>query len=195
MTVIPLEDALARSITYRFLARLWMRELDLQALHDICSGSLSTAFAAAGGCVPSGASDQILHQLNAEYCGHFLGPTGHLPPYQSVWQTGQFQSHATDSMRSFMEIGGYDPDSVQPGMMLDHFGVQLDMMSHLLCQFQSAIEAGQQAVVQEIASAYYDSHLVWSRHLLHAAMRRQASDFYHSVFQLTEDFLDSETRG
>lgn len=75
-----------------------------------------------------------VEQLAIDYCQLFIGPADHLPPFQSVWQSGQFHGSTTASMREFVDPVGYEATA---GIMLDHPGVQLGIMGHVLGQVPS----------------------------------------------------------
>jgi TorA maturation chaperone TorD len=187
------EEVAARSGTYRLLARLWLREVDRDLVRELRSPPLCDSFVAAGGILPAGDDEPTIEQLAIAYCRLFAGPADHLPPFQSVWKTDQFQGTATASMKNFIEVVGYDTKQLPSGMMLDHLGVQLDVMRHILAQvstWQSDTESLGQ--VLELADSFFARHLLWPAELLEAAMRRAPSGFYRSLVVLTREFLKSE---
>lgn len=190
------EMAAARSGTYRLLARLWLREVDRDLLRELRSQPLSDAYVQAGGTLPASDDDHTNEELAIDYCRLFVGPSDHVPPYQSVWQSGQFQSASAASMKSFIDIVGYDTDQLPHGMMLDHLGVQLDVMGHIFGQISTsqadAVHFGQ---VLELANLFLTRHLQWPAELIQAAMRQAATDFYRSSIMLTGNFLGSEMLG
>ena len=187
------EEAAARSGTYRLLARLWLREIDRDLVRELRSPPLCDAFVAAGGIVPAGDDDRTIEQLAIDYCRLFVGPTGHLPPYQSVWRNGQFKSATSDSMERFVEVVNYETDVLPGGMMLDHLGVQLDVMGHILDHFTAwQSELGSRDLLPELARTFFARHLLWTTDLLAAAARRAETEFYRATILLTRDFLNSE---
>ncbi|REK22859.1 MAG: hypothetical protein DWQ42_16235 [Planctomycetota bacterium] len=184
------DPAAARSGMYRLLARLWLQEVDAALLAELCRQPLGEAFVAAGGVLPA-ASDEVttvLEPLAVDYCRLFIGPSDHLPPYQSVWQTGQFQGATIPSLEAFIDVIGYDVDRLPSGTMLDHLGVQLDMLGHVLGEVATmpSDEAWQ------IADAFFYAHLRWPIELLTAAADRADSPFYRAVVEMTRAFLESE---
>jgi TorA maturation chaperone TorD len=189
-------EAAARSGTYRLLARLWLREVDRELLRKLCSPPLCDSFVEAGGILPAGDNEWTIEQLAIDYCQLFIGPANHLPPFQSVWQSGQFQGAAIASMEKFVEVVGYDTDALPSGTMLDHLGVQFDVMGHILDQIptcQSEQESPERA--WEIAHCYFAMHLTWPAKLLEVAAPRATTEFYRSIFMLTCAFLDDERQG
>ena len=95
------EEAAQRSAIYSLLARLWLREVDQQLAEQLNAPPLRDLFVEAGGVLPSGIGGGALEQLAADYCQLLVGPKNHLPPYQSVWQSGQFCGTPTESMARY----------------------------------------------------------------------------------------------
>ena len=182
------DDKLGRSGLYRLLARLWLREVDTPLLERLSDGLLGEAFVAAGGVLPEAVTGETVEGLAVDYCQLFLGPSRHCPPYQSVWEAGQFEGEAGTSVREFAEVVRYDPEAALPGGMVDHLGVQLDLMGHLLA---GEVEA-EEGVVEEVAGAFYSAHLAWPETLLSATKERAETEFSRSMLTLTGAFLDIE---
>ena len=187
------DDMAARSRVYGLLSRLWLREVDRSLLQELRSPALRDALKNAGGHAPVGDEERLIEELAVDYCQLFIGPSQHLPPFQSVWQSGQFQSATTASMKSFIEVIHYDVDRLPPGLMLDHLGVQLDVMGCLLEKL-SIWPAGAEDLDQgvELAKAFFERHLKWPG-LLEAAVQRAETEFYRSSIAMTRDFLESES--
>ena len=82
-----IEESAARSGLYRLLGRLWLREMDQDALRELGRPPLCDSFVNAGGVLPTNDDLEMIEQLAVDYCQLFVGPAGHLPPVQSVWQT------------------------------------------------------------------------------------------------------------
>ncbi len=193
MQSIPASQAVARSGTYRLLARLWLREVDRDLVRELRAPPLSHSFVEAGGVLPIGDDDLAIEQLAIDYCRLFVGPTDHLPPYQSVWQNGQFQGTTIASMETFIDVVGYDVDTLPSGIMRDHLGVQLDVMGHILSQFSTReSEPDLHDLRSDLALKFFTAHLRWANELLDAAAQRATSDFYRSTVTLTRGFLDLE---
>lgn len=188
-----LVDASAQAGVFRLLARIWLREVDGDFLRQLRAPPLCEAFAAAGGALPIDDDAETIELLAIDYCRLLIGPAQHLPPYQSVWEGGQFQTTITASMRQFIEVAGYDAGALPRGVMLDHLGVQLDVMGHILGQISAWPPGadGRDAVV-DLAHSFFAAHLRWPHGLLEAAANRAATDFYRSSILLTRDFLNSQ---
>ena len=171
---------------YRLLGRFWLREVDRELLRALRSPPLREAFTDAGGVLPAGDDDGTIEQLAIDYCRLFIGPTGHLPPYQSVWQGGQLQGTTAASMARFIDVVRYDTGRLPRGMMLDHLGVQLDVMGHILSQ----LTTGQiEKDLSALAATFFRTHLTWTADFLNIAPQRATTDFYRSTLALTRVFL------
>ena len=194
--VLSRDDAAARSGTYRLLARLWLREVDRDLVRELRSPPVGDYFIAAGGILPAGEDESTIERLAIDYCRLFVGPTGHLPPYQSVWQTGQLQGTTAASMKQFAAAAGYDRTGLASGTMLDHLGVQLDVMGHILghiATWPPNSEDLDQA--WELANSFLHAHLLWPADLFDAAQSGAETEFYQSAIELTRALLASEASG
>ncbi len=193
---LSLEDAASRSGVYRLLARLWLYEVDDEILHQLRCPPLGDAWAEVGGSLPTGESQSIIDELALSYCQLFLGPKNHLPPFQSVWQKGQFQGTSIESMNRAIDVVGYDVSSLPTGIMLDHLGIQLDIMGHVLSEI-SSWPADSDGVDRawELANSFFAAHLQWAEDLFKTAEQRADHEFYRSCVKLTREFLKSETVG
>ena len=187
------EEMIARSGMYRLLARLWLRETDQHLLRDLSTPPLNASFLAVGGVAPADRSTFALETLAVDYCRLFVGPSEHLPPVQSVWRHGQFQSQTTTSMLEFMEVAGFDPAWAPDGAMVDHFGVQCGVMGHILSRAADETRAEHVDLFGDLLSVFFLRHLSWTEPLMDAAGLRAQTDFYRSVVGLTRAFLAGET--
>jgi len=183
------EDRLARGGLYRLLARLWLREVDGPLLQQLGKGELGAAYVAAGGWLPPLATADIVEDLEIDFCQLFLGPTQHLPPYQSVWQDGKLEGQACQSMRDFADVIRYDLAEAAPGIMPDHLGLQLDLMGHVTAS-ERVEDSG---ALDEWEDAFFAMHLGWPGPLLEAAEDRAETAFYVSLVSMTRGFLRSES--
>ena len=191
----PSEAIASRSGLYHLLSRLWIREVDEKLLRQLLSSPLCESFTEAGGILPTSQNvSESVEQLAIEYCRLFVGPTDHLPPYQSVWQEGQFQGSMIGSMENFCAALGYDTSLLGGSIMKDHLGIQLDVMGHILdLVSQRTHEDEFQHSLLVFAQTFYQTHLTWATKLFDAASQKTTTDFYRSVVLLTQHFLASET--
>ncbi len=184
------QEAQSFSGMYRLLARLWLREADAPLLEALSRPPLGDALAEIGGCLPKDHSRKTIECLASDYCQLFVGPTGHLPPCQSVWQSDQFQAAPVQSMQRFVDLVAYDTRVLPDRVMLDHLGVQLDVMGYLWRRISEST-ADQQMLenITEVAWAFFQQHLSWPWALLEQAEWQAKSPFYRTVVALSRDFL------
>jgi TorA maturation chaperone TorD len=188
------KEIVGRRGMYHLLARLWLREVDQPLLCEFDLPPLRDAYLEAGGLLPLGQQLQVIEQLAMDYCRLFVGPTGHLPPLQSVWQSGRFEGAAAESMATFVEVIGYDSSSLPSGTMLDHLGVQLDVMGYILGQVPiGAAEWCEVDGIRDVAQTFFAAHLSWPGPLLQLAQRQAETDFYRRMIMITRQFLHEET--
>ena len=182
-----IQELVAISGTYRLLARLWLREVDVELLELLSSPEACQLFSSVGGQLPPDdqSAQEAIEQLAIEYCHLFIGPKNHLPPVQSVWQSGQFQSQAVGSMRDFFEVANYQ---FEGSNVPDHLGVQLDVMAQL-CESAAAEQRDEHV---DVLRQFYLRHLTWPSRLIDGVLQRDGSAFYRSVAEVTREFLQQE---
>lgn len=183
-----------QAAVYHLLSRLWDREVDADLLRALQSGELGTAYVEAGGIIPKGEDEQsLLEDLAIDYCQLFLGPTGHLPPYQSVWEEDQFNGRIVLSLKQYLGTIGY-PMQETDRQTLDALSVELSAMGYLLEQmsdWEGPYERDQ-ADLLDLAGRFFHAHLAWSEPLLQRAQVRARTDFYRGMVRLTANFLAAE---
>ena len=176
-----MDHLLARAGLYQFYARLIERELDIETLSTFNTDPLKSAFHNLKIEVPD-LSDETVETLAIDFCHIFIGPRDFVPPYQSVWESGQFESAATDSMAEYLEI--ITPQSKY--RFKDHAGLQLEMMNFIL-QRQHEIQD-----CSDLANVFFARHVEWIGGMLHAAAKRSETPFYQSVLTAGAEFLRDE---
>jgi TorA maturation chaperone TorD len=186
------DELLCRAAVYRLLARLWKHELDAETLDELLHGAMRESYIAAGGSLPQSVDQETLDALALDFCQLFLGPTGHLPPYQSVWDNGQFHGSSTESLRGYLEL--LSTDEWNREEMPDHFSLELEVMAHLLEQLdQICPESPDFDSLTQLVSAFFHDHLAWVEKLCTVAASRAQTDFYRNMIRVTTEFLDQET--
>ena len=171
------DDAIQRAAAYEFLGRLWASEVDGDLLAQLLKPSdIHDAFLAAGGDIQMSAAS--VNELAEDYCQLFLGPTNHLPPYQSVWIDGQFAGESSVDMKKWCELVHFESTAIEP----DQLGVQLTVMSRISATANVPME-----------SDFFGRHLTWPSKLIATATQRARTGFYRSVTKMTAEFLESES--
>lgn len=166
---------------YQFLGQLWLRELD-EATYDQWHAVLPTI----PGVESAGAEKEDLETLHIEYCRLFIGPKDHLPPYQSVWQTGQLGGPASISMERYLEASGFEQSTADRGTPADHLGLQLQLFGWLLQQC-STDDADSSEVIQE----FFDAHLTWPVEFLSRIAVAAEAKFYQQLASTTLELLSA----
>ncbi len=185
------ETNLERGAVYGLLARLWQSELNRDLLTNLQEDELRRSYEVVGGYVPPSAASDELDQLAMDFCQLFIGPNGHFPPYQSVWIEGRFESKTVASLREYVEILG-DAGDWSLNNPLDHFAVELDMMSFILIAKSKINDLSDQQDALVLASCFFHDHLVWAIPLCEAAHKRSETEFYQRLTKLTGDFIQEE---
>lgn len=182
----------AIACVYRLCSRLLICEVDADFFDQLSQPPLKASFVELGGALPPSWDSDTLDDLSADFCQLFIGPSKHFPPYQSVWEQGQFQSRTVESVKSYMEIARYSPGKLPANTMLDHLGLQLDLMRHILAQVAFAPSEDERDMIIDLASAFSSDHLQWSKSMLSAAAEKSQTTFYQSSLKLIDQFLESE---
>lgn len=170
------------------LARLWLKEIDAQVLRDLRTPSLREAFVAVGGALPPEDTDgNSLEELAVDYCRLFVGPSGHLPPHQSVWTDGQFQSEASVASQAQYQALNLPP----PNAMADHLGEQLRCMAVIIERLAEETSATSSEL--DAAQQFFRQRLGWTDELCKLAAERAQTTFYRGLAPMTRDFLSEES--
>lgn len=187
-------DRSERAFVYRLLARLWAEE-PRGLLTKLASEPLRSAWQQLGGVIPGHEaqgvlSSEVLSSIDEDYCRLFVGPTGHLPPIQSVWVSGELDTEVTTSLREFDAIIGFDlPWSF--AMIDDHLGNELWAMSQILLK-SDEVSPDRVSVAKDLASAFFTGHVNWADALIEAVVDREGDRFYGTVAAITRQFLKDE---
>ena len=179
MTNTSLETQLAP--VYRFLGRLWLREPDAETL--VRWRSVQPLVRGADSC--SDEADESWKDLQMEFCRLFIGPKDHLPPYQSVWQTGQLGGPATVSMNQYLARSGFDSCDSAQNVPADHLGLQLEFFGWMLEQHSATVESE----IVEILTEYEAAHLTWADEFLRRVAAASESLFYRDLAMITHQLL------
>lgn len=179
-----LEERHERAAVYAFAAKLFLRELDQSTWNWLRRHQESLPGLELG--ERDGRAQAPLDELAIDYCRIFVGPRDHVPPFQSVCQSGLLQSRAADSMKRYLQIVSV---SDQAEAMVDHFGLQLQLMGTIL---DGSVEDGDLESLGELARSFFRDHLVWSNAMLNRARQRAATDFYRSLIDWTLQFIKVE---
>lgn len=184
-TTIPIRGAV-----YRMLARLWATELTEPTVQLLASPDVSDVWQSLGGCDPELLTPDRLDDLAEDYCRLFVGPTGHLPPIQSVWADGELQSDVVTSLTEFVSVCGYE--SPWSGQLPDHLGNELQLMGLALAKASLETESAAIDDARQFTATLLDRHLRWALPFAAQVTRRDEDGFYGQLALVTRAFLQSE---
>lgn len=181
-----LANAAERAAVYQLLAQLWAKEVDARLLSQLTTGPLRNAWER--DFTPGRQTIELLHR---DYCQLFLGPQGHVPAVQSVWEERRFEGDAAASMREYFRVLNFDP-TFGGALPPDHAANILASCGHLLSSFAADDNTTDRSDYADLYSALYVSHVGWIRELAVAAGNRARTDFYCEVLKMTAEFLALE---
>lgn len=186
----PLTSAacLQLSSVYNLLSQLWSSEVTLEQLQTLNEPDLRGAIEHLGGSVPSDVSAETVETLAVDYCQLLIGPKNHLPPVESIWAGGQFQTKTASSVNQYYGLlPGFKPAVTIP----DHIGAQLEFMAHL---FQNAAMKDNPEVYTETADRFFEKHLGWTGDFLQQVHEKSTTDFYRGLARITQFFLNENAK-
>jgi len=184
-----ISDNLQRTSVYRLLARLWAEEPG-DLLVELAAEPLRSAWQQLGGVIPDHDSEEVRTTLDEDYCRLFVGPKGHLPPIQSVWEDGELDTAVTTSLREFDGIVGFElPWSF--AVIDDHLGNELWAMAQILNKMDG-LSADQLSIAEDLAGGFFTGHLSWAERLFDAVVSREGVQFYGTLATITRQFLADE---
>ena len=178
------------------LGELWLRELTANRIGQLSEPETKNALAAIGLPLPNldkrgeGKSEELIEELQIDFCQLLIGPQGHISPVESVWASEQFQSKTVDQMRAFFELlPGYQPTA----NFHDHIGVQLDFAGHLLTASANSAANDEQAndeQLDELIAIYVEQRMAWTKPMLEKVKRQAQTEFYQQLADVTLNFVE-----
>ncbi len=135
-----------------------------------------------------------IKQLSIDWARLFRGvdPRGPLPPYESLFRTGNLQDKpAQEVNRLFSAMGIRIPEEWhQPS---DYIGVELDFMRLLCSKEQEAWQHNHLQQIHEISKiekSFLEDHLIlWVPLFCQEMAQKAREDFFKGIAQLTEGFV------
>jgi TorA maturation chaperone TorD len=183
-----------RSGLYGFLAAAFRSEPDVAALRELSAPAFEGVFDVTAG---DGREVEAVEELAVEFSALFLGPGGHISPYESVYAEGggQLLGTACVAVKTYIEACGFE--YATDGQVLpDHISVELDFMSEVARQESVAWQDGQMDTVRnclEYEQEFLTDHLGrWAPDFCLAILARAKLPFYRQLATITNDFLRAE---
>lgn len=180
-----------------FLARLFLREVDLDLLNQLRSDEVAPVLKSVGVDFfeESRSDDELLEALSVEYTSLFIAP-GSMPPYQSVAEKGRFLAEASDHVELFYQKCGYDYRKEFPNLFPDHIGIELSFIASLLAEEIKAIKENNSQRARDLESSrkeFFEKHLgSWYSSYFDQLQSGIQHPFYQSVVKFAQAFLDEE---
>lgn len=186
-----------------FLAAVYRREMGPEMLRTLrepgIAATLAEAGVALGGRLGEGPEDEVLEELAVEYAALFLGPGGHVSPYESVYGengTGSLWGERTIAVRRYVEAAGFEYADGGHGAIPDHLSVELEFMSELARREAQAWSRGDSAAAAnclEYQREFMTEHLArWVFRFCERVVEMAGLPFYRDVARLTSEFLAGE---
>lgn len=180
-----------------FLARLFLKEVDLDLLNQLRSDEMDPILKSAGVYLSeeSEGGDELVEALSVEYTSLFIAP-GSMPPYQSVAESGRFLSDASDRVELFYQKCGYDYRKEFPNLFPDHIGLELSFIASLLEEEIKAIKENNAQRARDLESSrkeFFEKHLgSWYSSYFDQLQSGIQHPFYQTVVEFARAFLDEE---
>jgi TorA maturation chaperone TorD len=193
--------ALERSELYGFLATIFREEMSAENLRRIRSAEFMLALGDAGitldGDIAQQPEAELLEEMAVEYTALFLGPGGHISPYESVHAEsgGALWGRSTGEVKRYIESAGfaYDPEDRR---MPDHISVELEFMAALAGQEARAYRDEDYAEASRrigLQKKFLANHLgKWAPAFCRQVAERSELPFYRGIARLAAAFLEAE---
>jgi TorA maturation chaperone TorD len=187
---------------HAFLAALYREEVDAQMLRALRDPNVTSSLAEAGVALDpwmrDGPEADVLEGLAVEYAALFLGPGGHVSPYQSVYAedgTGTLWGEQTVAVRRYVEAAGFECRGKHAGIP-DHVSVELEFMAALARHEAEAWTRRDRAAAAnslEYQQEFMNDHLgTWVFRFCERVADTAELPFYRNVASFTSEFLQGE---
>lgn len=196
-------EAEARCGIYRLLARVFRAEMDKEFVLFLRNPATVAALAAAG-CdldddVLQTPASVLIDTMAVEYSALFLGPGGHIAPYESVQIVddggGSLNGPETVAVARYLEAAGFVYDGDYHGLP-DHIGIELEFLASLTAtEAQAWQNRDAQAARNSLTFQrdFMDRHLSkWAGKFFDQVIKRAEHPFYRAVSALGAAFLSRE---
>lgn len=124
-----------------------------------------------------------LEALQSEYTRLFLGPKGHLPPYESVFLEGRFWGDRANDIKDYLRNIGLE---LEEGFTMppDHIAIEFEILEKILSSEDIKINA--------LYMDFFEKHIVWILDFLTRLIPKTDLNFYKTSFAFSKVFLKEE---
>ncbi len=124
-----------------------------------------------------------LENLQMEYTRLFLGPKGHMPPYESVFLEGRLWGNSASEIKNFIRGIGLELEK-DINMPPDHISIEFEILEKIISSKDV-----------EINGMYIDflkRHVAWIFDFLTQLILKTELKFYQTSFAFSKVFLKEE---
>lgn len=185
-----------RQRLYAFLSRLWVKELDAEAVAMV-QGPLGRELLPDFSASPEVRELEEPERRAATFDADFTHLTVvNLVPYESFFRRddGLLEAGAVNPVASFLSRYGFEVDlAAARSLAPDHLGIELEVMSVLCAREAEALSndngpAGR--AVRRVQREFLEQHLLaWAPVYLFAALRNARTKLYREAAEATLHFL------
>lgn len=193
----------ARSTIYGFISSLFLKEPSSEVIKKIREKETFAIFKDFG--INFGmelgdkGEEELAEELAVEYTRLFIGPKGHIPPYESVHavEGGTLWGDSTVKVSKFYRRCGYElaPEYNIP----DHIGIELELMQHLVEMEGKSLRKDNSGLASKYAALqkeFLESHLLnWTPGFCEKIEKAAEHPFYRDLARLTREYLTAEYEG
>jgi len=187
---------------HAFLAAVYREEMDTPMLRALRDPGIMSSLAQAGMVldprVREGPEQEVLEELAVEYAALFLGPGGHISPYESVYAeggTGTLWGEETVAVRRYVEAAGFEYGEKHAGIP-DHISVELEFMSELARREAEAWARQDRPAAAnclEYQQEFMSEHLgTWVFRFCDRVVEEAGLSFYRDIATVSSEFLRGE---
>jgi len=192
------EEAEGRSSLYDLLSFIFLKEPDEEFLRSLkeMEGALEEAGVDPSKVTFDEIDEEVVENLEVEYCAIFVGPGKHFAPYGSVYMDeGYLHGESTAEVEEFYQEADLEAALARPEPA-DHIGLELGLLSKLTEWEAEAASEGNMKRVRELRQTqweFIDKFLIgWGPDFCQTVESFTNEDFYEEFFGLAADFIEQD---
>ena len=187
-----------RSSIYRFLSQVYSGEPDKDFLENFRNSGLLETLKELGIDLGQDFRNaplrELADELSVEYTRLFIGPGGHIYPYESAYRKDK-ESASLDTateVKRFIEFHGlkYKRNFTE---QFDHISVELEFMERVLREEQVSLkkkDIKEAAGFSNLGKKFIKEHLVkWLPEFSDKTINAARLSFYREIAKLTKEFI------
>ncbi len=199
------QKASQRSNIYGVLSSVFSQEPDKSFIKHLLEDKALRRLLAGGGMWDekfwARSPQEISKDLAVEYTRLFIGPKGHIPPFESIYnfregESRQIWGTVTVEIKKIIEASGLSFKNDYEGIP-DHIGIELEYMQKLVKKEAELWEKNEnnsqllKTIQQE--KKFIEEHLDnWIPEFCQKVKQAAKLDFYKNFAEVTRDFINLE---